>query len=228
MVFCKCGNGSSHVIRQFVKTPVREQLFENQADLFANSVWKKKNANHLGYLHVSALCLRRIWIPEPSVNKIVPAVLNALLFFSPDPTYIDFPHKYRWQATIKQGFCGIAGFTNACGAMNCTHMAIKAPSNKKWMQLCRQKGISIFLTCRHFTTQICLCCWPVARWEARLVCFSWYLKKKHGYFNIFSYWKVMEGYMLKQWLPQQPNSNAVPMDDHWPPSGHVILLCCLI
>lgn len=47
-------------------------------------------------------------------------------------------------------------------------LAIKALSNQKWMQLCRQKGISILSTCRHFMTEICVCCWPLAWWKACL------------------------------------------------------------
>lgn len=121
---------------------------------------------------IQNIFLRPICIPKPSVRRMVPAVLDAFLFSL--PTNIHFPHKHRRQAKIKQGFHSIAGFPNTCGAMNCTHMAIKAPSNKKWIQLCQQKGGPILLACRHFATQMCLCCCPVAWWKTRLCVCVWF------------------------------------------------------
>ena len=59
----------------------------------------------------------------------MPAVLDAIISLAPN--YIQFPYRDLQQAEIKRGFHAIAGFPNIIGAIDCTHIAIKAPSTNE-------------------------------------------------------------------------------------------------
>ncbi|KAI2646411.1 hypothetical protein H4Q32_025756 [Labeo rohita] len=69
-------------------------------------------------------------ISQPSVSRIMPAVLDAIISLA--PTYIQFPYRNPQQAAIKRDFHVIARFPNIIGAIDCTHIAIKAPSTNEF------------------------------------------------------------------------------------------------
>lgn len=69
-------------------------------------------------------------ISQPSVSRIMPAVLDAIISLA--PTYIQFPYRNPQQAAIKRDFHAIARFPNIIGAIDCTHIAIKAPSTNEF------------------------------------------------------------------------------------------------
>ena len=69
-------------------------------------------------------------ISQPSMSRTMPAVLDAIISLAPN--YIQFPYRDPQQAEIKRGFHAIARFPNIIGAIDCTHIAIKAPSTNKF------------------------------------------------------------------------------------------------
>ena len=52
--------------------------------------------------------------------------------------YIRFPYDAANQANIKAQFAEIAGFPNVIGAIDCTHIAIKAPSEGEYAYVNRK------------------------------------------------------------------------------------------
>uniref|UniRef100_A0A3Q3E8P5 Putative nuclease HARBI1 n=1 Tax=Labrus bergylta TaxID=56723 RepID=A0A3Q3E8P5_9LABR len=68
-------------------------------------------------------------------------VLEAIISLS--PSHIQFPYSIAKQAEIKQGFHAIAAFPNKIGAIDCTHIAIKGPSNKEFNYVNRKGFHSI-------------------------------------------------------------------------------------
>ena len=69
-------------------------------------------------------------ISQPSMSRTMPAVLDAIISLAPN--YIQFPYRDPQQAEIKWGFHAIARFPNIIGAIDCTHIAIKAQSTNKF------------------------------------------------------------------------------------------------
>lgn len=69
-------------------------------------------------------------ISQPSVSRIMPAVLDAIISLA--PTYIQFPYRNPQQVAIKRDFHAIARFPNIIRAIDCTHIAIKAPSTNEF------------------------------------------------------------------------------------------------
>uniref|UniRef100_A0A672JXS8 Putative nuclease HARBI1 n=1 Tax=Sinocyclocheilus grahami TaxID=75366 RepID=A0A672JXS8_SINGR len=43
-------------------------------------------------------------------------------------TYVKFPYDVAHQMVVKRGFCEISGIPNTIGAIDCTHVRMKAPS----------------------------------------------------------------------------------------------------
>ena len=75
---------------------------------------------------------------QPSMSRTMPAVLDAIISLAPN--YIQFPYRDPQQAEIKRGFHAIAGFPNIIGAIDCDHIATKAPSTNEFNYVNR-KGI---------------------------------------------------------------------------------------
>uniref|UniRef100_A0A3Q3E7K5 DDE Tnp4 domain-containing protein n=1 Tax=Labrus bergylta TaxID=56723 RepID=A0A3Q3E7K5_9LABR len=67
----------------------------------------------------------------------------ATAIISLSPSHIQFPYSIAKQAEIKQGFHAIAAFPNKIGAIDCTHIAIKGPSNKEFNYVNRKGFHSI-------------------------------------------------------------------------------------
>lgn len=57
--------------------------------------------------------------------------------------YIRFPYDAVDQPNIKMQFAAIAGFPNVIGAIDCTHIAIKAPSEEEFAYVNRKHFHSI-------------------------------------------------------------------------------------
>lgn len=63
---------------------------------------------------------------QSSVNHALPLVIKGLVRLA--PRYIKFPYTVNDQEQIKRDFYAIARLPNIIGAIDCTHVRIKAPS----------------------------------------------------------------------------------------------------
>jgi len=71
----------------------------------------------------------------------MPAVWDGIIRIS--ARYIKFPYNAAEQANIKAQFVAIAGFPNVIGAIDCTHITIKAPSQDEFVYVNRKQFHSI-------------------------------------------------------------------------------------
>jgi len=69
---------------------------------------------------------RSCGLSQPSVSLAVEAVTNSLIKVAPH--YIKFPTDQQSIINNKLSFHSVARFPNVIGAIDCTHIAIKAPS----------------------------------------------------------------------------------------------------
>uniref|UniRef100_A0A3B3SB28 Putative nuclease HARBI1 n=1 Tax=Paramormyrops kingsleyae TaxID=1676925 RepID=A0A3B3SB28_9TELE len=82
-----------------------------------------------------------VGISQPTLSQIMPSVLDAIISLS--PKYIQFPWTNQQQVIIKQEFYTIVGFPNTIGALDCTLIAIKTPSQYKFYYVNRKGFHSI-------------------------------------------------------------------------------------
>jgi len=64
---------------------------------------------------------------QPSVSNAIETVTNSLTKLA--PKFITFPTDQQKIIANKLSFHSVAGFPNVLGAIDCTHVAIKAPSS---------------------------------------------------------------------------------------------------
>uniref|UniRef100_A0A9J7Y678 Putative nuclease HARBI1 n=1 Tax=Cyprinus carpio carpio TaxID=630221 RepID=A0A9J7Y678_CYPCA len=83
----------------------------------------------------------RSGISQPSLSAIISVVLNGILNMV--SRYIRFPYTVREQAEIKTQFAAMSGFPNVIGAIDCTHVAIRAPSENEFAYVNRKHVHSI-------------------------------------------------------------------------------------
>jgi len=116
----------------------------------------------LGFLATGAFqreLADRSGISQPSLSRAMPAVWNGLIRMS--PRYIKFPFTVGEQANIKLQFAAMSRFPNVIGAIDCTHIAIRAPSDHEFAYVNRKHfhSINVQVIC---DAQMCLT--NVARW----------------------------------------------------------------
>src|SRR4029434_1458956 len=68
----------------------------------------------------------RVGISQPSISRSLHRVVNGIVQLVPE--YIRFPYSEMEQIPVKRAFYAIAGLPNTIGALDCTHVHIKAPS----------------------------------------------------------------------------------------------------
>ncbi|KAK0140501.1 putative nuclease HARBI1 [Merluccius polli] len=78
----------------------------------------------------------RSGMSQGALSRAIAAVLNGIIRIS--ARYIRFPYDAVNQAHIKAQFAEIAGFPNVIGAIDCTHIAIKAPSEGEYAYVNRK------------------------------------------------------------------------------------------
>ena len=69
---------------------------------------------------------RTCWLSQSSVCLAIDGVTRALVKHA--PTYIQFPVEQQTLRRTKIDFNSIAGFSNVVEAIDCTHIAVKTPS----------------------------------------------------------------------------------------------------
>ncbi|CAJ1057880.1 putative nuclease HARBI1 [Xyrichtys novacula] len=95
----------------------------------------------LGYLATGSFqreMADRAGVSQSTISRAMPTVVDQLIRLS--NRYIKFPYGAVEQANIKTQFAAIAGFPNVIGAIDCTHVAIKAPSLDEYAYVNR-KGV---------------------------------------------------------------------------------------
>jgi len=70
---------------------------------------------------------RSCHMSQPSVSNAIESVTNSLNKLA--PKFIYFPTDTKTTIANKLSFYSVAGFPNILGAIDCTHVAIKAPSS---------------------------------------------------------------------------------------------------
>ena len=83
----------------------------------------------------------RSGISQSCLSRAMPAVWDGIIRLS--TRYITFPYDAGDQPNIKAQFAAIAGFHNVIGAIDCTHIAIKAPSEEEFAYVNRKHFHSI-------------------------------------------------------------------------------------
>uniref|UniRef100_A0A672PWW7 Putative nuclease HARBI1 n=1 Tax=Sinocyclocheilus grahami TaxID=75366 RepID=A0A672PWW7_SINGR len=68
----------------------------------------------------------RAGISQPSISRAIHKVVKAIVGLM--TTYVKFPYDVAHQMVVKRGFCEISGIPNTIGAIDCTHVRMKAPS----------------------------------------------------------------------------------------------------
>lgn len=102
----------------------------------------------------------RSGMSQSTLSHIMPNVWDAIVGMA--PRYILFPYAQAEQANIKMQFAAIAGFPNVIGAIDCTHVAIKAPSENEFVFVNQKHfhsvNVQIICDAHMFLTNV------VARW----------------------------------------------------------------
>ncbi|XP_041840968.1 putative nuclease HARBI1 [Melanotaenia boesemani] len=83
----------------------------------------------------------RSGISQPSLSNVMPAVLDGIIKMS--SRYIKFPYTVGEQANIKRQFAASTCFPNVIGAIDCTHVAIRAPSQNEFVYVNRKNVHSV-------------------------------------------------------------------------------------
>ena len=78
----------------------------------------------------------RSGISQPSLSAIMPALWRGLIELT--PRYITFPYTAVEQANIKMQFAAMSSFPNVIGAIDGTHVAIKAPTDNEYAYVNRK------------------------------------------------------------------------------------------
>lgn len=71
----------------------------------------------------------RSGISQPTLSRVMPDVLGGVIGLS--HLYIKFPYTVGEQANKKVQFAAKSGFPNVIGAIDCTHVAIRAPTENE-------------------------------------------------------------------------------------------------
>ncbi len=93
----------------------------------------------LGFLATGALqreLADRSGLCQSTLSRAMPAVWDGIIRMS--ARYIEFPYNAAEQVNIKAQFAARAGFPNVIRAIDCTHIAIKAPSHDEFVYVNRK------------------------------------------------------------------------------------------
>ncbi len=92
----------------------KRRIFRDREDLLAENDYLREIADRSG-------------ISQSSRSRIIPDVLDGLIWLLPQ--YIKFPYNLVHHLEVKRRLFAIANLLNVIGAIDCTHIRIKAPAN---------------------------------------------------------------------------------------------------
>ena len=78
----------------------------------------------------------RSGISQSTFSRILPDVLRGLIRLCPQ--YISFPYSAQEQGDVKEGFLRKTGLPDVIGAIDCTHVAIRAPHLNQYIYVNRK------------------------------------------------------------------------------------------
>uniref|UniRef100_A0AAR2IZC1 DDE Tnp4 domain-containing protein n=1 Tax=Pygocentrus nattereri TaxID=42514 RepID=A0AAR2IZC1_PYGNA len=109
----------------------------------------------------------RSGISQPSLSSMMSGVLSGIIKLT--GRYIRFPYTLSEQADIKVQFAAVAGFPNVIGAIDCTHVAIRAPSQNEAAFINRKQihSINVQVICdatMTLTNVVARYGYPLKRW----------------------------------------------------------------
>lgn len=137
---------------------------------------------------------RSSYLSQPSTSRAVARVTETLCRLAPD--YIRFPTGLQDIIRTKQSFNGIAGFPNVIGAIDCTHIAIKAPRDGEDAYVNR-KGVhtlNIQAVCdAEMRIVDVVAKWPGASHDS----FIW---RSSGLHTLFESGRIADGWLLGKYL----------------------------
>ncbi|KAL2099484.1 hypothetical protein ACEWY4_003878 [Coilia grayii] len=98
-----------------------------------------------------------IHISQASVSRCLTQFIDAMLHHIGH--FIKFPETVGEERAIKAGFYRVAGFPNVLGAIDCTHVSIRAPSIEENVYRDRQRrhSINVQVVCDHNTRILSVC-----------------------------------------------------------------------
>lgn len=112
----------------------------------------------------------RSGISQPSFSRILPDVIGGILRNS--PRHLRYPFTPLEQARVKDGFADSFGFPGVIGAIDCTHVAIRAPSVDEHVFVNRKNfhSINVQLICDARMALLNVCAnWPGSTHDSFIV-----------------------------------------------------------
>lgn len=103
----------------------------------------------------------------------MPSVLNGIIHMG--SRYIRFPYTVEEQAEIKRQFAAMSDFPNVIGAIDCTHIAIRAPSEHEFAYVNRKHvhTINVQVICdAHMNLTNIVARWPGATHDSFILTHS--------------------------------------------------------
>ncbi|KAL2082806.1 hypothetical protein ACEWY4_022624 [Coilia grayii] len=112
----------------------------------------------------------RSGISQSTFSRILPDVLRGIIRLC--PRLIRFPYSAQEQQEVMEDFLRKTGFPNVIGAIDCTHVAIRAPHVNEYMYVNRKKfhSINVQLICdAHMAILNAVVRWPGSTHDSFIV-----------------------------------------------------------
>ncbi|XP_061595551.1 putative nuclease HARBI1 [Cololabis saira] len=131
----------------------------------------------------------------------MPSVMDGILKMS--SRYIGFPYTVGEQANIKRQFAAMAGFPNVIGAIDCTHIAIRAPTENEFVYVNRKNvhTINVQVTCEtNMVLTNIVARWPGSTHDAFILTHSSIGRRLQAGAARDGWLLGDSGYPLRRWL----------------------------